>query len=124
MGYPLGALSHPLQTCFELHKNAAVLYKVVATLVYHIFLNTSLKTITFLLTPLYFVLSGYITNNLSLIRYTGVSGYDWAASASSKVNSDFVLSAYDLNFTITGVGPSSGPNNRWRGHPLRCKNYS
>ena len=52
------------------------------------------------------------------LRYSGINGYDWPSTASSRLyNDSAVPSAYYLRFNATGVYPSNGPYFRWNGFP-------
>ena len=74
--------------------------------------------------PLYFVRSGYV--NLpgisgATFRVAGIRGLYWSSRArSTRWDGSAIRSGYYLSFIAPGVVPSSGPDERWLGFPLRC----
>ena len=66
--------------------------------------------------PLYFVRSGAVVlaYTAGTFRSAGVGGDWWSSRGDAATN------AYNIHFSATGVLPSSGPNSRWHGFPLRC----
>ena len=76
-------------------------------------------TITLLLHLLYFVRSGYINLESVIMRESGINGYVWPSSASSRRYEDAVPTAYSLQFSDLTVTPSFGPYYRWYYRPLR-----
>ena len=55
------------------------------------------------------------------LRTAGLNADYWSSRESSThYDGTAVLSGYHLNFGATGVYPSAGPRERWRGYSLRC----
>ena len=73
--------------------------------------------------PLYFVRSGDVELRITTGTFRGAGAYGiyWSSLASStRADGAAIPSAYYLHFNATGVRPSNGPDNRYRGFPLRC----
>ncbi len=67
--------------------------------------------------------SGYVNLSDPTSRFVtaGLHGLYWSSRGSgTRYDGTSVLSAYYLNFDATVTRPSSSPNHRWFGHPLRC----
>ena len=65
-----------------------------------------------------FVRSGLVDLYRGSLRDFGFNGYGWSSSsvAFSSVTS---ATTYHLTFNASGVNPSSGPDNRYYGFPIR-----
>ena len=72
--------------------------------------------------PLYFARSGVVNLGHGSLRAFGVDGYGWSRSAMAYRSATWA-NAYNLGANASGVYPSSGPNGRWVGYPVRCLVY-